>query len=99
MPAGGAGSRRAEEMRATQTLILFTAAAAFAAFGQSADTPAPAFDVASVKVSQPGADGVPRGRGNTQVSPGTVTMRNVSLKAAIRPEERRVGKECRWRGS
>jgi len=66
------------------TLILFTAAAAFAAFGQSADTPAPAFDVASVKVSQSGADGVSRGRGNTQVSPGTVTMRNVSLKAAIR---------------
>src|ERR1035438_7394282 len=66
-------------MRATLTPILL---AAVAAFGQSAD--APAFDVASVKVSQPGADGVPRGRGNTQVSPGTVTMRSVSLKAAIR---------------
>src|ERR1039457_5271496 len=65
---------------ANLTLILF---AATAAFGQSADAPAPAFDVASVKVSQPGTDGR-RGRGNTQVSPGTVTMRNVSLKAAIR---------------
>src|ERR1039457_3623692 len=65
---------------ANLTLILF---AATAAFGQSADAPAPAFDVASVKVSQPGTDGR-RGRGNTQVSPGSVTMRNVSLKAAIR---------------
>jgi uncharacterized protein (TIGR03435 family) len=66
---------------ANLTLILF---AATTAFGQSADAPTPAFDVASVKVSQPGADGGLRGRGNTQVSPGTVTMRNVSLKAAIR---------------
>jgi uncharacterized protein (TIGR03435 family) len=63
------------------TLILF---AAVAACGQSADAPAPAFDVASVKASQPGTDGGPRGRGNTQVSPGSVTMRSVSLKAAIR---------------
>src|ERR1039458_5946776 len=66
-------------MRATLTPILL---AAVAAFGQSAD--APAFDVASVKASQPGTDGGPRGRGNTQVSPGSVTMRSVSLKAAIR---------------
>jgi uncharacterized protein (TIGR03435 family) len=63
------------------TLILF---AASAAFGQSADTPAPTFDVASVKVGQPGTAGGPRRRENIQVSPGTVTMRNVSLKSAIR---------------
>jgi uncharacterized protein (TIGR03435 family) len=62
-------------------LILFAAAAAC---GQSVDAPTSTFDVASVKVSQPGAAGERRGRGNTQVSPGTVTMRNVSLKAAIR---------------
>jgi uncharacterized protein (TIGR03435 family) len=61
------------------TLTLFAAAAAF---GQSADPPA--FDVASVKVSQPGTAGGPRRRENIQVSPGTVTMRNVSLKSSIR---------------
>jgi uncharacterized protein (TIGR03435 family) len=66
------------------TLILF---AATAAFGQAADSPAPAFDVASVKASQPGQPGAGGGRGrrdNIQVSPGTVTMRNVSLKSSIR---------------
>src|ERR1039458_5463378 len=69
------------------TLILF---AATAAFGQTADSPAPAFDVASVKASQPSQPGQPGpggGRGrrdNIQVSPGTVTMRNVSLKSSIR---------------
>ena len=65
-------------------LILFAAAAAF---GQSADAPAPAFDVASVKPGQPAESGRGGGRGrrdNIQVSPGTVTMRNVSLKACIR---------------
>jgi uncharacterized protein (TIGR03435 family) len=72
---------------ANLTLILF---AATAAFGQTADSPAPAFDVASVKASQPGQPGQPGpggGRGrrdNIQVSPGTVTMRNVSLKSSIR---------------
>jgi len=66
---------------ATLSLILF---AATAAFGQSADAPAPAFDVASVKVSQPGTAGGPRRRENIQVSPGTVTMRNVNLKSSIR---------------
>src|ERR1019366_7776463 len=65
---------------AALTLILF---AATAAFGQSAD--APAFDVASVKVSPPGTVPVDhRRRDNIQVSPGTVTMRGVSLKASIR---------------
>jgi uncharacterized protein (TIGR03435 family) len=65
---------------AALTLILFAAAAAF---GQSAD--APAFDVASVKVSPPGTvPGERRRRDNIQVSPGTVTMRGVSLKGAIR---------------
>jgi uncharacterized protein (TIGR03435 family) len=76
---------------ANLTLILFAAAAAF---GQTADAPTPAFDVASVKASQPGQTGQPGpggrggGRGgrrdNIQVSPGTVTMRNISLKASIR---------------
>jgi uncharacterized protein (TIGR03435 family) len=66
---------------ATLTLILL---AATAAFGQSADAPAPAFDVASVKVSQPGTGGERRRTERIQVSPGTVTMRNVTLKAAIR---------------
>jgi uncharacterized protein (TIGR03435 family) len=55
-------------------LLLF---AATAAFGQ------PAFDVGSVKASQPGTGGDRRGRDNIQVSPGTVTMRNVSLKSCI----------------
>ena len=65
---------------AALTLILF---AATAAFGQSAD--APAFDVASVKVSPPGTvPGDHRRRDNIQVSPGTVTMRGISLKGAIR---------------
>src|ERR1035441_4249184 len=63
------------------TLILF---AATAAFGQAADSPAPAFAVASVKASQPGAGGGRGRRDNIQVSPGTVTMRNVSLKSSIR---------------
>ena len=66
---------------ANLTLILF---AATAALGQSADAPAPAFDVASVKTSQPGTGGEQRRRQNIQVSPGTVTMRNTSLKACIR---------------
>jgi uncharacterized protein (TIGR03435 family) len=66
---------------ATLTLILFAAAAAF---GQSADAPAPAFDVASVKVSQPGPGAGPRLTERIQLSPGSVTMRNVRLKAAIR---------------
>jgi uncharacterized protein (TIGR03435 family) len=66
---------------ANLTLILFAATAAFC---QSADPPAPAFDVASVKVSQPGTAGGPRRTQRILFSPGTVTMRNVSLKAAIR---------------
>ncbi len=65
----------------TFTLILF---AATAAFGQSADASAPAFDVASVKASQPGTGGGRGRRENIQVSPGTVTMRSVNLKSAIR---------------
>jgi uncharacterized protein (TIGR03435 family) len=66
---------------ATCSLILFTATAAF---GQAADTPAPTFDVASVKASQPGTGAEQRRRENIQVSPGTVTMRNVNLKSCIR---------------
>jgi uncharacterized protein (TIGR03435 family) len=66
---------------ATFTVILFTATAVF---GQSADTPAPTFDVASVKASQPATGGEQRRRENIQVSPGTVTMRNVNLKTCIR---------------
>jgi uncharacterized protein (TIGR03435 family) len=63
--------------------ILFAAAVAF---GQSAGAPgdAPAFDVASVKVSQAGTEGGPRRRAGIQVSPGTVTMRNASLRTCIR---------------
>ena len=71
------------------TLISFTAAAAFCQ-SAVAPAPAPAFDVASVKASQSGQPGA-AGRGggrirrdNIQVSPGTVTMRGISLKAAIR---------------
>ena len=73
------------------TLIL---AAVTAAFGQSTAPPAPVFDVASVKASQPGQPGGQRGepghggirlgRDNIHVSPGTVTMRNITLKSAIR---------------
>src|SRR6266852_7912851 len=62
------------------SLILFVATAAF---GQSADVPPPIFDVASVKASQPGSGGDRRGRENIQVSPGTVTIRNASLKSCI----------------
>ncbi len=70
-------------LSAGYALMIF---AGSAAFGQSADpAPAPAFDVASVKASQPGTGGEPRRmRENIQVSPGTVTMRNVNLKACIR---------------
>ena len=64
---------------ATFTLIL---CAATATFGQSAEVPS--FDVASVKVSQPAAAGERGRRDNIQVSPGTVTLRNVTLKACIR---------------
>ncbi len=43
------------------------------------------FDVASIKVSQIGkAGGEGSRRENTQVSPGTLNMRNVTLKTAIR---------------
>jgi uncharacterized protein (TIGR03435 family) len=65
-------------------LMLFAAALAFA---QSADTPAPAFDVASVKPGQPGGRGGGMERRvlqNIQVSPGTVTARNASLRSCIR---------------
>ena len=56
--------------------------AATVAVGRSADQPA--FDVASVKASQPRAAGERMRRDDIQVSPGTVTMRNVSLKSSIR---------------
>jgi uncharacterized protein (TIGR03435 family) len=62
--------------------ILLVAFVEIAALGQ---TPAiPAFDVASVKVSQPGADSGPRRGDRIQVSPGSVTMRGISLKASVR---------------
>jgi len=83
-----AASSSIQMLPANLTLIL---CAATAAFGQSADSPSPTFDVASVKARQSGQPGEPgRGGGrvgrsdNIQVSPGTVTMRNVSLKTSIR---------------
>jgi uncharacterized protein (TIGR03435 family) len=63
--------------------ILF-ASALPVAFAQPAAT-APAFEVASIKISQIGkAGGEGSRRENTQVSPGSLNMRNVSLKTAIR---------------
>jgi uncharacterized protein (TIGR03435 family) len=57
----------------------------YAVFGQSAATPA--FEVASVKVSQPGRGGrgfMGHGPGNQiHAEPGALTMRNVSMRAAI----------------
>jgi len=71
------------------TIHLWAGAAvlATAAFAQTAP-PKPTFDVASVKVS----DASPRrdamgpfgGRGNIKVEPASLTMRNVTLKNAIR---------------
>jgi len=52
-------------------------------FGQSAPA-APAFDVASVRVSQIGKAGGPGSRRqNIQFSPDSVTMRNVSFRSCI----------------
>ena len=54
------------------------------AFGQSTAV-APAFEVASVRVSQIGrAGGEGSRREKIQFTPDTLTMRNVSLKSAIR---------------
>ncbi|HEV3197818.1 MAG TPA: TIGR03435 family protein [Bryobacteraceae bacterium] len=62
-------------------LMIFTSALAFC---QPASAP-PAFEVASVHVSQIGrAGGEGSRRENIQFSPDSVTMRNVSLKSAIR---------------
>jgi uncharacterized protein (TIGR03435 family) len=66
------------------TLRLIVSAIVFApaAFGQ-----APAFDVASVKVSQSGGEGGGRGmrgRETIQVSPDGVIMRNVSMRSCTR---------------
>jgi len=53
------------------------------AFGQSAD-PAPAFDVASVKVSAASREGMGHGRMDAITpSPGGVTMMNVRLKSVV----------------
>jgi uncharacterized protein (TIGR03435 family) len=63
------------------SLMIFTSARAFC---QSAASP-PAFEVASVHVSQIGRGGGEGSRReNIQFTPDTVTMRNVSLKSAIR---------------
>jgi uncharacterized protein (TIGR03435 family) len=60
------------------TLLLISSSA----FGQKAET-APVFDVASVKVSPPTADGM-RVRPNVITpTPGGVTMLNISLKAMV----------------
>jgi uncharacterized protein (TIGR03435 family) len=64
-------------MRIFPVALLLTLAPS-AAFSQT-------FDVASIKVSQIGkAGGEGSRRENTQVSPGTLNMRNVTLKTAIR---------------
>uniref|UniRef100_Q01YN7 TIGR03435 family protein n=1 Tax=Solibacter usitatus (strain Ellin6076) TaxID=234267 RepID=Q01YN7_SOLUE len=63
------------------SLLVF---ASTAAYGQPAAAPQ-AFDVASIKVSQIGkAGGEGSRRENVQISLGSVNMRNVSLKTAIR---------------
>jgi uncharacterized protein (TIGR03435 family) len=63
---------------------VLTGLAATAAFAQTTAAP-PAFEVASIKVSQIGkAGGEGSRKENTQVSPGSLNMRNVSLKTAIR---------------
>lgn len=71
-------------MRASIAIsVLFVSS--YAALGQNA--PPPAFEVASVKVSQGGRGGrgfPGRGLGNQIASePGALTMRNVSMRAAI----------------
>jgi uncharacterized protein (TIGR03435 family) len=53
-----------------------------AAFGQSPE-PAPAFDVASVKVNAAGVGEGQRGRETITPSPGGVTMTNVHLKSVV----------------
>lgn len=64
--------------------VLGMAIAAAGAFGQPADAP-PAFEVASVRVSQIGrAGGEGSRRENIQVSPDTLTMRNASMRSCIR---------------
>jgi uncharacterized protein (TIGR03435 family) len=70
-------------MRATPFAVLIGCCVP-AVFGQ-AGAGSPAFEVASVKVSQIGkAGGEGSRRENIQVSPGSLNMRNVSLKSAIR---------------
>jgi uncharacterized protein (TIGR03435 family) len=66
------------------TVVWIACAAALAASAQTTATPQ-AFDVASIKISQIGkAGGEGSRRENTQISPGSVNMRNVSLRTAIR---------------
>jgi uncharacterized protein (TIGR03435 family) len=82
----GAKSVAVEESRQMLRTILvanLTMFSAASAFSQTGD--APAFEVASIRSTQGG-----RGRGegvrreNIQVSPGTLTMRNVSFKSCVR---------------
>ena len=80
-------------MTPTVAKVSLIALVAGAAFGQAA--PAPAFEVASVKTSQDaggrgdgGGRGIQQilglsGRGNVSTSPGSLTMRGVSLKFCI----------------
>lgn len=66
------------------TVVWIACAATLAASAQTTTAPQ-SFDVASIKVSQIGkAGGEGSRRENTQISPGSVNMRNVSLKTAIR---------------
>jgi uncharacterized protein (TIGR03435 family) len=55
---------------------------AYGALGQPAETPA-AFEVASVKASQPAAEGMRLQPNQITPSPGGVTMMNTSLKAIV----------------
>lgn len=73
-------------MHCTALAVSLIAVAGGQAFGQSAPAapPPPAFDVASVRVSQIGKAGGPGSRRqNIQFSPDSVTMRNVTFRSCI----------------
>lgn len=69
-------------MRAALAASLLMVSSPLGAFSQSAE-PAPAFEVASVKVSPPSSEGMRVQPNAIQPSPGGVTMLNISLKGII----------------